>query len=126
MKIIAVPIFAGVLLVAFVLSRARRRDVNFAAGRLSKLIVQRSDYQIFVGVPLATPKEWVVATRQGEDLLNVRGYGTLRVSHVRAFAVAYANGQLVDCEPCGLPLPENLSGLAPASRADSDVLHLGD
>jgi hypothetical protein len=125
-KTIVVLVIASVLLVAFVLSRTRRRDVNSPAGRLSKLIVQRPDYQIFVGVPFAAPKAWAAATCQGEDFLNVQGYGTLPVSDVRAFAVAYANGQLLDTEPCGLPLPENLSGLAPASRADSDFLRLDD
>jgi hypothetical protein len=115
-KVLVLCLIAGVLLVAFVLSRARRRDVNSRAGRLSKLIVQRGDYQIFVGVPFATPKQWAVAARQEEDSLNVQGHGSLRVSDVRAFAVAYAR-QLLDCELCGLPLPEDLS--------DSDFLHLG-
>src|SRR5688572_26091919 len=87
---------AGVFLVIFVLSRRRKRDVNSTANRLSKLIVQRPDYQIFVGVPFATPKEWAVATRQEEGFLNVQGYGTLPVLDVRAFIVAYANGQLLD------------------------------
>src|SRR5215203_5903649 len=112
-KIIVALVVVGILLAAFVLSRTRRRDVNSPTGRLSTLIAQRPDYQILVGVPFAKPKEWAVATRQGEDILNVQGYGTLRVSDVRAFAVAYANGQLLDCEPYGLPLPENLSLLSP-------------
>jgi hypothetical protein len=90
------------------------------------LIVQRPDYRIFIGVPFATPKEWAVATRQGNDSLEVKGYGTLRVSDVRAFAVAYANGQLLDLEACGLPLPDGLDGLSPSSRADSDVMRLDD
>jgi hypothetical protein len=123
---IVVLTIVGILLVAFVLSRARRRDVNSPASRLSRLIVQRPDYQIFVGVPLATPAGWAAATHHGEGLLNVQGYGILSVSDVRAFVVAYTNGQLLDYEPCGLPLPENLSGLSPASQADSDLLRLDD
>jgi hypothetical protein len=125
-KIIVALIVTIVLPVAFVASMTRRRSVQPPADRLSRLIAQRSDFQIFVGVPFTTPKEWAAATRQGEDLLNVQGYGTLRVSDVRAFAVAYPNGQLLDFEPCGLALPKGLDGLSPASRADSDVLHLND
>jgi hypothetical protein len=68
----------------------------------------------------------VPAKRRREDILDVEGYGTTQIPDVRAFAVAYANRQLVDCELCGLPLPEGLHGLSPASRADSDVLRLDD
>jgi hypothetical protein len=125
-KIIVLLIVAVALLVAFAVSMKMRTDARSPAGRLARLIVQRPDYLIFVGVPFATPKEWAPATRQSEDSLNVQGYGTFRVSDVRAFAVAYANGQLLDSEPCGLPLPKTLDGLSPASQADSDVLRLDD
>src|SRR5262245_22503500 len=96
------------------------------AGRLSRLIDQRADYQIFIGVPFATPEDWVMATSEGGDSLRVPGYGTVRVSDVRAFAVAYPSGQLLDIEPCGLPLPQNLGGLQPASRVNSDALRLDE
>lgn len=125
-KIFGALIIAVVLLVAFIVNMTWRRGVSSTTSRLGKLIAQRSDYQIFVGVPFANPKEWAVATPQGTDSLSVKGYGSLPVSDVRAFAVAYANGQLVDLESCGLPLPQGLKGLFPSSRRDSDILHLDD
>jgi hypothetical protein len=40
--------------------------------------------------------------------------------------VAYPNGQMVDYELAGLPLPLELTGLSPARTRDSDVLHETD
>jgi hypothetical protein len=118
--------FLAVFVIAAVVISLLRRTAYSTVGRLGKLMLQRDDYRIFVGVPCAAPKEWAVATRHGEDRLNVQGYGPLSISEVRAFAVAYTNGQVLDCELCGLPLPKGLQGLYPTARADSDVLHLDD
>jgi hypothetical protein len=125
-KLVVSLVVGCILLVVYVGKAKMRKDASSPAGRLSRLIVQRPDYQIFVGVPFETPREWALATRQGEDSIQVPGYGTLRISGVRAFAVAYASGQLLDAEQCGLPLPKGLSGLSSASLTDSDVLRLDD
>lgn len=115
---------AIVFLAAFLIRTRKKQTSDSAAGRLGRLIVQRADYQVFIGVPLAEPKEWTAATPMGKDSLDVQGFGIIRVADVRAFAVAYPNGQLVDSELCGLPWPKNLTGLWPASRAVSDELRL--
>jgi len=119
-------VLAIVLLVAYSAVMFKRRGLRSPAVRLSNLIAQRPDYLIFIGVPFAAPKEWSAATRQGADSLAAGSYGAVRISEVRAFIVAYANGQMLDCERCGLPLPEGLDGLSPALRAESDSLLPGD
>lgn len=123
LKTIVVILIAIAGLAAFVARSRRRQKRDSAADRLRRLVVQRADYQILIGVPLADPKDWAAATPKGQDDLEVEGFGILHVTEVRAFAVAYPNGQLVDSELCGLLWPKNLSGLRPASRAVSDVLH---
>ncbi len=109
-----------------VIPNKKKGKVNLPADRLRRLISQRSDYRIFIGVPFATPNAWATVTRLGNDSLDVQGIGTVCVSDVRAFAAAYPNGQVLDWEPCGLSLPEGLEGLSPTSRTDHDLLRLED
>ncbi len=122
--IVVVLAVVAIFIVVFVVKTKKKRHASTPTHRLSKLLNQRTDYLIFVGVPLGAPKEWTTAAYQGGDSLDVQGYGALPISGVRAFAVAYANGQLLDAEPRGLPLPDGLTGLYPASQADSDELRL--
>lgn len=126
LKTIIVIVVAVVFLAAFLARARNKRNGDSAACRLSRLLVQRADYQILIGVPFAKPEEWAVATPNEKDTLDVQGFGILQVAEVRAFAVAYPNGQLVDSELCGLPWPKNLTGLWPASRAVSDVIRLDE
>src|SRR5690349_327784 len=125
-KFIIALVVAAVLLATVLVIVRKNGNVNSPPKRLSRLVAQRADYQIFIGVPLATPNEWATATNAGGDSLHVQGFGTVRVADVRAFAVAYPTGQMVDSELCGLPWPKSLDGLSPASRADSDVLTLDE
>jgi hypothetical protein len=112
------------LIVPIVVSR--RNEAPAPTGRLSKLAAQQSDYLIFIGVPLASPKEWASAKSAGGGMLEVPGHGTLRISDVRAFVVAYSSGQLLDAELRGLRMPGGLGGLAPSATADSDSLRVDD
>jgi hypothetical protein len=54
--------------------------------------------------------------------VTVEGRGDIPLAEVRAFVVAYANGQLVDCELAGLPEPPGLAGFGPERGRDDDVL----
>ncbi len=94
--------------------------------RLRTLAAERGDYTILVGVPLSSPTEWAAVTKVDDDSLSVDGHGTLSLSDVRAFIVAYPNGQLVDYNGSGLPLPEGITGLSPSGDTDRDILQLAD
>jgi len=121
-KIILALVVTTTLLVVFVVNSARKQPVLSQTNRLSRLIAQRNDFRIFVGVPLAAPKRWAVARNVGGALLNVEEFGNVPAADVHAFAVAYPSGQLVDSELCGLPLPKNSHGLFPAGQAASDSI----
>jgi hypothetical protein len=58
--------------------------------------------------------------------VTVEGHGDIPLAEVRAFAVAYPNGQLVDCEMAGLPEPAGLAGFGPEGGKDIDVLQPSD
>src|SRR5262245_8864089 len=117
-KAMVVFIVSAVAIASVAVFLATRNAAASPAGRLDKLLAQRPDFLIFIGVPVATPTEWAPATRQREGFLEVRGHGILKVSDVRAFVVAYPSGQMLDAEPCGLPLPASLNGLSPATQAE--------
>jgi hypothetical protein len=88
---------------------------------LARLTSQQRDYLIYVGVPLARPKQWVRAL-VSDDALLINGQVTAP-EEAKAFVVAYQNGQVVDFYLCGLGLPEGLSYLErPGGPPDSDRL----
>jgi len=93
---------------------------------LRVLAAERDDYVLVVGVPLSAPTEWATVRKIDNDSVTIDGRGTLPLSGVKAFIVAYPNGQLVDCCAGGLALPEGFSGLSPAGDADDDTLELAD
>ncbi len=94
--------------------------------RLRELSRERSDYSIFVGVPLSSPTKWAEVTRINGDSLVVKGHGTVLIPDIKAFIVAYPNGQLVDGNTRGLPLPKGFTGLSPSAIPDRDILQLSD
>lgn len=118
---------AVLVFVAGVVAYANTKRSSGASNRLQALVAQRADYLVFVGVPLAQPKEWAVAKReQRAGFLTVEGLGSQRIADVRAFVVAYPNHQLIDAEPGELPLPENITELTPGARPNTDLLQLDD
>jgi len=90
------------------------------------LAKQRADYQILIGIPAEAPTEWASASQVTDQHVNVDGHGNIPLTTVRAFVVAYPNGQVVDAELCGLPLPQKMTGLFPGKRIDLEVLQPED
>jgi hypothetical protein len=118
-----------VVALAFILAARRGRALaapNSPGQRLAVLARQRPDYRIWVGVPPERPIGWAVASRVAADAVAVEGRGEIPLAEVRAFVVAYANGQMIDCELAGLPVPAGLTALSPARRRDSDVPQAAD
>ncbi len=110
--------------VAFVRRNSQAQSRN--AERLRRLVAQRDDYAIRIGVPLASPARWMPVTDSSSTSLTLDDGSVVSYSNVRAFVVTYPNGQLVDCESCGLPLPAGITGLWPSSDPDRDLLQLTD
>jgi hypothetical protein len=94
--------------------------------RLAVLARQRPDYQMLVGVPPALPTAWATVSRVVEGHLTVESHGDIVLEEVKAFIVAYPNGQVVDCELAGLPLPPMMSGLQPGRNREKNILRLTD
>ena len=116
---------AVAVLVMFV-TRIRSKKLPNPSEKLRVLMAQRDDYLLFVGVPPAAPTQWTKVAETGNDVLTINGCSTIRLSEVKAFVVAYPNGQLVDWNSEGLSLPEDIVGLSPSADADFDTLQLGD
>lgn len=120
------------LVVAVVLVLTSRRGMNrpvppdSPGQRLALLARQRPDYRILVGVPPTQPTSWGVASRVSEEAVTIEGRGDISLAEVRAFIVAYPNGQMVDGELAGLPVPAGLTGLNRGLWRDADRLQLGD
>lgn len=104
----------------------KSRDPKLPSERLRVLAAQRTDYLLMVGVPLASPTKWATVTKIDDDSLVVTGHGTLPLSGVNAFIVAYPNGQLVDHNLVGLALPRGITGLSPSLDPEEDILQLSD
>lgn len=133
-----IAIGLAVIAIVTITSCARRSDTQRPRGtsqtqgtpspseRLRALAAERDDYSVLVGVPLSSPVKWATVTKIDNDTLSVDGCGSLPLSDVRAFIVAYPNGQLLDCNAGGLALPEGISGLSPSADADRDTLELAD
>lgn len=125
--VIIIFVAVAVVLVA-VLSLLRQHSVVQAgvANRLRTLALENADYTIFIGIPVTAPAEWDTVTEVTDSTLYLQDGNAIPYSRVRAFAVAYTNGQLVDAELRGLPLPPGTSGLLPSRKTDDDILEADD
>ena len=127
-----------VIVILLITACARRGDTQRGKGtpqtqvapspseRFRVLAAERNDYSLLVGIPLSAPTRWAKVTKMNDGTLTVDGHGTLQVSEVQAFIVAYPNGQMIDCNAGGLPLPKGITGLFPSVDADVDTLQLAD
>ncbi|MEZ4370078.1 MAG: hypothetical protein R3B07_04605 [Polyangiaceae bacterium] len=88
--------------------------------RLSSRLGQRSDYQVFVGVPLERPERWARAQNYTERSVTTQ-YGVHPLAAIRAWTIAYPfSNQLVDSEPGDLDIPPGLSALEETHSASDD------
>lgn len=78
-----------------------------AGERLLAYAQQREDYQLYVGVPLESPTRWARVVEAAERGLRMEGGGECFLTEVRAFLVAYPNGQVLERTALGV------SGLPP-------------
>jgi hypothetical protein len=130
--LLAVAVVLGFgLVAAVILVLASKRehpspDPDSPGERLAVLMRQRSDYNVLVGVPPDRPDHWASASGLTTDAVTVEGHGNIPLVEVRAFVVSYPGGQLVDCEPVGLPVPAGFTGLVRGQRSDHDVLQPAD
>lgn len=88
---------------------------------ITKLLAQGRDYQIYIGVPLDRPTQWIKALQNGDELLLQNE--AIDLAQITTFIFAYQSGQIVSCELGNLGFPPGISGLEPtAGPRDSDVL----
>jgi hypothetical protein len=131
--LLGVVVLLGVgFVVAAILVLASRRTASQPASpnspgqRLAVLARQRSDYRMLAGVPPDEPASWAVVSRVTDDTATVEGHGDIPLGQVKAFVVAYPNGQMLDCELAGLPPPAGMTGLARGRTQHLDVLRPAD
>ncbi len=103
-----------------------QRGRDSPSERLRAHANERDDFLMYVGVPLSNPTDWAAVSGMTEDSITVKGYGIHPINEVKAFLVAYPNGQLVDYQTHGLTLPKRFSGLTPSSKGEQDILQLAD
>ena len=94
--------------------------------RLRILAMERADYTIHIGMPAGAPKHWQTVQHVADESLTLDDGTVVSYSNVQAFAVIYPNGQLVEYETQGLPLPQGVTGLVPQPKADDDILNAAD
>jgi hypothetical protein len=90
------------------------------------LASQRPDYRILVGVPPGERTSCAVASRVSGGTVTTEAGGEIPLTEVRAFVVAYPNGQVLDCELARLPRPPGMTGLSAGRERNDDVLRLAD
>ncbi len=82
--------------------------------RLQSILSQRSDYILFIGIPLDQPSEWKRASYNSGSL-SIDGTA-IPSDRVIAFLVAYPNKQAVDFELAGLSsFPPGITALEPGA-----------
>jgi hypothetical protein len=84
--------------------------------RLRARLADRPDYDLRIGVPTDRPTAWARALRYTADEI-VTAEGTVAVTQVRHFVIAYPNGQILDAVRGRLPVPDGLAPLAPRPEA---------
>lgn len=119
-------VVAAILVLASRRTTSQPASPNSPGQRLAALARQRSDYRMLVGVPPGEPDSWAVVSRVTDDTATVEGHGKILLGQVKAFVVAYPNGQMIDCELAGLLPPAGMTGLARGRRQHHDVLHPAD
>ena len=96
------------------------------SARLRTLAMERDDYTIHIGMPASAPTHWQTVERVADESLTLEDGTVVSYSNVQAFAVIYPNGQPVEYETHGLPLPQGISGLSAQPKAVDDVLNAAD
>jgi hypothetical protein len=117
---IAVLIFSGC---ATVESQSGTLESQLNTGlRLTKLLKQRNDYIVWIGVPLNKPTRWQRAVAKGE-LVIVDGKN-VSLNEIKSFVVAYPSGSLVDgvFGPTMASLPPGVKGMDITKGQLRDVL----
>jgi hypothetical protein len=124
--IITFVLVAVVLAAVVPLLRKYGVEHTDVSNRLRTLALENADYTIYIGMPADSPALWDAVSDVTDSTLSLQDGTVVPYSDVRAFAVVYANGQLVDAELEGLPLPPGTSGLSPSSETNDDILEAGD
>jgi hypothetical protein len=116
--------------IAGVLYLASRRAVPIAppspGDRLYRLATERDDYLIYVAMPSGAPTRWERVKNATNEAVITESAGVILLRDIRAFLVAYPNGQLLDFEHCELELPDGIVGAIEKLRPESRLLQLAD
>ncbi len=89
---VAVVVYSGC---AAVESHSGTLESQLTTGvRLAKLLKQRNDYIVWIGVPLNNPTRWQLAVAKGEHVIVDRK--NVSLNDIKAFIVTYPSGVVVD------------------------------
>jgi hypothetical protein len=96
------------------------------ANRLQSYFSLQQTYQIFIGMPLDIPDQWVPVRGLHGRALVTDNFGLVPLARVRAFLVAYSNGEILDYEKLFPPLPAGIHSIKVSRTPVADVLRLED
>jgi len=121
---LVVVAIAGVLYLAS--RRAAPAAIPSPGERLARLAAERDDYLIYVAVPTAAPTRWERVKNATSEAVTTESASVIAVRDIRAFVVAYPNGQLLDVEECDLDLPDGIGGVTKGLQTEQRLLQLTD
>ncbi|MBN1763700.1 MAG: hypothetical protein JW860_00435 [Sedimentisphaerales bacterium] len=83
-------------------------------------------YKFYIGYPLDTPEEWVeIKELDGEHVVTVED-NNIPLRRIRAFIVAYPNGEILDNKNLFPPLPPDIHIVRTSEEAIEDLITLND
>jgi len=95
---------------------------NSAPVRLGIYLKQNRKYQIFIGYPLANPREWIRILNFNQTELSGKNGEKFSLDDVSSFIVTYPSGEIIDGELVLEPLPIGLFYIQSQERRKAEIL----
>ncbi len=92
---------------------------------IAKHFNNRSDYRLYIGVPLDNPIKWVKANYIPTNQVKI-GNQLIKAETIKAYLITYPNGEILDFNSETIPLPEETSGLVIHYNKKEKILTLKD
>jgi hypothetical protein len=103
----------------------RSREERPPAGTLRKYLSDNRPYQIYAGLPVSSPNEWIRVESTEGDIAILADGTRAKVDAILSFIVAYPNDEILHVEKQCAPLPRRFVGLTGESLDQDIILPLG-